>query len=281
MEKIRNNIPILSALLIFIGYLNYQFYYTNFDIEINSYLTTSELIFSFLPLTIPFLLIISTLIFLSTGLEFAIERKDRETEFDREIETPLHAISRIQPAWSRMVRNLKREDKRTIDWITLPISVLIFIMSIAVAAFMVAYIFIFIHASTTSDFTTIDFTDTLILGVIWLVFIFIKIDLNEKENSKKWSRSFGYALLITVSIGLLRIAKTENASNILKGQAEYKASINLQGSNITTDSTIVYIGQTSEYLFLRNRRNDENIILKIGDIRKYTLTKLRKEKGTE
>lgn len=281
MEKIRNNIPILSALLIFIGYLNYQFYYTNFDIEINSYLTTSELIFSFLPLTIPFLLIISTLIFLSTGLEFAIERKDREKEFDREIETPLHAISRIPPAWSRMVRDLKREDKRTIDWITLPMSVLMFIMSIAVTAFMVAYIFVFIHASTTSDFTTIDFTDTLILGIIWLVFIFIRIDLNEKEDAKKWSRSFGYALLITVSIGLLRIAKNENASNILKGQAEYKASIDLQDSNITTDSTIVYIGQTSEYLFLRNRKNDENIILKISDIRKYTLTKLKKEKRTK
>lgn len=276
MEKIRTNIPILTALLIFIGYLNYQFYYTNFDIEISSYLTTSELIFSFLPLTIPFLLIICTLTFISLGVEFVIERKDRQKEPDREIETPLHAISRIRPAWDIMVWALKRENKKIVDWVTLPVSVLIFILSIAVTVFMYAYIFIFVHASTTTDFKAISFADTLILGVIWLILIFIRIDLNEKKGIRKWSRSFGYALLITVSIGLLRIAKNENASNVLKGQAEYKASIELPDFNITTDSTIVYIGQTSEYLFLRNREKDENIILKISDIKKYSLTKLKK-----
>lgn len=67
MKKIFENIPLLSGTLIFIGFLNYWFYYDFFDIEINSYLTTGELLLSFLKLTIP-ILITFFVIFLFTTI---------------------------------------------------------------------------------------------------------------------------------------------------------------------------------------------------------------------
>ncbi len=278
MEKLRNNLPILSALLIFIGYLNYQFFYSNFDIEISSYLTTSELIFSFLPLTIPFLLIIGTLTFLSIGIGFAIEKKEENDELETDPETPLHAISRIPPAWNRMVKALRKKNKSALDWGLLPITILLFVMSVIVAIFMVAYIFIFVFISLSSDFSVISYTGTLVLGVFWIIFIFIRIDLSEKEGRSNWSRNLAYALLVTLSIGLLRISKNETATNILVGKPEYSAAIELTDSTITTDSTIVYVGQTSNYLFLRNRKTRDNIILNMGSIRRYSLNKIKSDK---
>lgn len=55
MNKITKYIPIITGILLFIGYLNYYSYYEYFNINISTYLTTGELILSFLPLTIPIL----------------------------------------------------------------------------------------------------------------------------------------------------------------------------------------------------------------------------------
>lgn len=50
MKFIKENIPLITAILIFLGYWNLTLYYDYFNIDIYQYISTSEIILSFLPL---------------------------------------------------------------------------------------------------------------------------------------------------------------------------------------------------------------------------------------
>ncbi|RLD53884.1 MAG: hypothetical protein DRJ01_18770, partial [Bacteroidetes bacterium] len=63
MERITKNTPIIYGMLIFLGYFHYWSYFNHFDIDISSFLTTGELLLSFLRLTIPIITILSFLVF--------------------------------------------------------------------------------------------------------------------------------------------------------------------------------------------------------------------------
>jgi hypothetical protein len=56
IEKITNNISAFAIILIYLGYCNLDFYYSTFNIEIYNYITSSELILSFIPVLNMFLL---------------------------------------------------------------------------------------------------------------------------------------------------------------------------------------------------------------------------------
>ncbi len=64
IRKISQNSIILSALLIFFGFKYFHSYYNRFNLEYYSYVSASEIIFSFLPIIIPLLIpIVFILIF--------------------------------------------------------------------------------------------------------------------------------------------------------------------------------------------------------------------------
>src|SRR5262245_27373424 len=52
MERILKYASLIYALLVFVGYINLHAYYTPFGIQIWNYLTTGELLLSFLPITL-------------------------------------------------------------------------------------------------------------------------------------------------------------------------------------------------------------------------------------
>ena len=84
MDKLIRYLPAISGSLIFLGYLNLHAYYRNFDIQIGSYLSTSELIFSFLPVTIPIVITTAFLYFLIGFMELMTnpenKKKQKETK---------------------------------------------------------------------------------------------------------------------------------------------------------------------------------------------------------
>ena len=51
MQRLSTFLPVLSVVLIFLGYCHLHFFYRlNFDIEIYQFITTGEIILSFLPI---------------------------------------------------------------------------------------------------------------------------------------------------------------------------------------------------------------------------------------
>lgn len=89
-KNISKNIPFLSVLLVFIGYYNYYSYYSIFDIEIHNYLTTGELLLSFLPLSINILitiLIVFIIVALKESPENEVESSENNESFLIELKT--------------------------------------------------------------------------------------------------------------------------------------------------------------------------------------------------
>ncbi len=273
ISVIKNNIPIISALLIFTGYLNLHFYYTHFDIEINVFLTASELIFSFLPLTIPFLLTICFLILWSLGLHIVIVRQEKEKSPYETDDSTIDEIVSVPKAWKQLKFRVQKK-KDWLDWVLMPVTIFTFLLSIVVQLFLIGYVYIILK-NFISDEPYLSFGPTMFLGILWLFFIFSRLSIYKKEETKKRVRQFGFVLSVTVAVVLLWIGNKESAMNVLNGEPEYQVNFDFNSKPISTDSTLVFIGRTSEYLFLRDLPNSQNQIFRLDQINKLTQSKTK------
>jgi predicted tellurium resistance membrane protein TerC len=271
IDKIKDKIPIISASLFLIGYLNYHFYFTQFDIFIYTYLSTTELIFSFLTLTIPIILTLSFLVIIFIGGTLSIFRKEEISngEYDSDM---FYEISSINRTWNSLKNVVMKKGKKIFDWVLgIPISIILFLLSIAVSLFLIGYIYLFIH-DFISDEPYIGFFGVLLLGIVWITFIFYRINDKKEQELKKRYKSMSFILLGALIIGLLWMSNNEKARKILNGNPQYNVQIQLNDITIKTDSTVVYIGKTSDFIFLRDLSQNENIILsvdKVNEIRMY------------
>ena len=62
LNKIKEYTALLTGLLILLGYSFYHFYYYHFDIEFYFYVTSGEIVFSFLSVIIPLIIFVSVLL---------------------------------------------------------------------------------------------------------------------------------------------------------------------------------------------------------------------------
>jgi len=85
MKTLGINIPIITGVLLFLGYLNLQFYYVHFDIPIYHFINTGEIILSFLPIIIQVLIIIS--IYFLYGLSEKVFDKNFRNKITYQIST--------------------------------------------------------------------------------------------------------------------------------------------------------------------------------------------------
>ncbi|MEQ9287172.1 MAG: hypothetical protein RIG77_09705 [Cyclobacteriaceae bacterium] len=275
IDNIKSSIPLYSAAFIFLGYLNYHFYFSEFDIEIHKYLSTTELIFSFLPLTIPFLLVVVFFAVFSLGSAIIILRPEKiggdGTNHDINDDLFQHLTS-TPVAWNHLI-SLKPRWTSPSFWLSAVFSTTLLLTSITVNILLVAYVYSFIDGfiSETPKFSA--GTNTL-FGIVWVIVVFMKIESQKNQSYKSSYNFFFNIIIITLFIGLLRMNKKENAETILEGKPEYSAKLTLADTTITTtDSTLLFVGQTSNFIFLRHIPAEKNIIIKAADIKFLELTK--------
>ena len=172
-------------------------------------------------------------------------------------------IVSIPIAWKELKLRL-RGIEHWLDWVLIPIiSISIFIIiSIVSQLFLIGYVYLIIDGFISDD-PYMGFGGTMLLGVLWLVLIFIRIDIYKKEDTKRNVRQMGRVLAVTIAIILLWIYNKEKSSQVLNGQGAYEVTLEFEDKTINSDTNLVYIGKTSEYVFLRNRSNDINQIYKI------------------
>lgn len=262
-EIIKNNIPLISGGLIFLGYLNYHFYYSQFDIAINTYLTTSELIFSFLPLTVPFILSFSVLIVIFIGLQLSIVHQEKEPQSDKEEEPHTELLS-VKSSWHKLKVQFKKK-KGIIDYIFLPINILVFLISIAIQLFLIVFI-ILLAGSFSVDHQYIGFGGLLVLGILWLILIFARITIYKKEHTRSNIKFLSMFFLLNLIILFLWLNNKEKANKILNNKKISNITILLDKDTIKSDSNLLYIGKTSEYIFFRDASDSSNKIYKLDKL---------------
>jgi len=112
-----------------------------------------------------------------------------------------------------------------------------------------------------------------VISALWFLLLFDMIMVTEKKGR---IRHAGWVNLIFLVIGFVFFVAMSNkikATDILRGNPGYSIKFEFQGKIVQTDSNIVYVGRTSDYLFLRNLSNKSNSIYQCNEIKNIEILK--------
>ena len=130
---------------------------------------------------------------------------------------------------------------------------------------MIVYVFLIIDSFVSKD-PYMSFGGVLLLGILWLILIFSRISIYKKDETKKSVRNMGNILMVTLAVILLWINNKENAQRVLHGNGKFEVKLFFENDTIVSDTSLVFIGKTSEYIFMRDRLNDLNKIYKLDKL---------------
>lgn len=273
MQKILKYLPLFSALLILIGYLNYFSFYKSFDIEISSYLTTGELLLSFLPLTVPILIILLFFFFMLTGVLVTLSfKKDKQIDDSDDDSVSLtlffHTIKRLLDD----LKNKKLSKFYKIGFF--PVYIIALIIGLFFIAFFSFYLFTIVEytISGNSEFK-IPALILILSSLLWIPLIFDLINRIYNNPNKDTLQNLKFGFVLFIFITLVVITNKESAFKIKHGQPKYNVTLELPDSTIKTDSNFVFIGKTKDYLFLRNLKEDRNVIFSSTNIKRLEIKK--------
>lgn len=146
----------------------------------------------------------------------------------------------------------------------------------------------------------IDLSEVLQLDYLFLLVIFIsiflfalfgipasnnKIKISDSNSISNYIQSLsnyeyykiGLTLIIIFFFILLfgAVFSTTDAHNIKDGKPEYKVIITKEDRTIKSDTILVYVGKTKNYLFLYDRNKKSSLILKMDDIKELETSNTR------
>jgi hypothetical protein len=275
MQKAIKYLPLFYPLLVLIGFLNYHTFYKCFDIEIASYLTTGELLLSFLPLTIPILLFLAYFFLLLTGALISILlNKDKEQDNQDDKAMSLTLFFHFFKKTKEDFKNKDLSKLYKFGWF--PFYLIFMLLGILFICFFGYYIFIIVRYIFSSYLIyKIPYQLLIISAFFWIIFLFDLIDrippgLNNEKT--KYLKSF-FTIFLFVSLTV--ITSKSKAFDIISGKPQYNISFELPNNMIQTDSTIVFLGKTTDFIFLRDLKNQSNLIYPTSEIRRLEIGKTK------
>lgn len=282
MKKIITNLPIVSALLLFVGYLNYTTYYRLFDIEITSYLTTGELLLSFLPLTSGILIALFFFIVLFISVIIAPPKENESKSIDRDNNISLLSIFLITEFFKnlRVILNNKLW-KNFRQILNLIFNVLFLLVGLSIILFFI--LFFIIMSGLVIDhklFPDFEYSSIFWLSFLWFLLMLDVVKKRQRSHSLKYIDEM-YLILVTIAfLYFTTISNKKSATDVLSGKPHFSAKLSFSDSakNIVTDSNLVFIGKTANYFFFRNLEAKTNIIYNSDGVVKIDIQKNRYSK---
>ncbi len=301
-EKIKSltqYIPAFYPLLIYLGFIRYDFYYQEFDIDIFNYLSVSEILFSFVPLIAPVLIKLTYILFafltlsrmISGGTPSNITKFDHlSTNFLKDVSNCIYSL--FSTNYSSLERRIKRVEKYIKDDPLKEITRLtikkmdkrVFRMTMIQLFFTFFFLLIFLKSfEWISDFEIdlsgyLNFIDSVVLGemlfLLTIIVSFISIAIYYKKN-------INYAFLffiVTNSLILILFLlsnEKERADHLYENPLETEVSFFYEDDLIISDCNKVFLGKTADYIFLRNFERKENYIFKIDDVTELRIRDLK------
>ncbi len=248
-------------ILICIGYSVKTIYYSQFDIEIEEYLNFEEYLFIYLPIVSVFIIIILlftallggihgvSYLFFNKNILFGFENQVKEEKKTEEKNNKFQSESKLQTILL-VIKNL-----------------IIYLLFLIPVGFALYYYF-------TKNISWRSFY----LGLtIWgtIMFVFFAISILTNKIGKKTIWTF-FSFIISIITSILCNQQFNKALKILDGKAIKEVHFVIKNDTISSNKTILYIGETKEYLFMRDIATSSNIIFKKNDIYKLKLKEVKK-----
>ncbi|MCF2875438.1 MULTISPECIES: hypothetical protein [unclassified Tenacibaculum] len=237
IEVIRENITLIYFGLVCVGYASKFHFYDYFNIDIENYLTLQEIIFSFLPIT-SFVLTLVLIIVLLGSINVYDESLNENKESTK-----------------GLLFKFNRKNK-------------FFKISILLSAF-------FLGLPIYSTHTGYYLPNWIVIIIMLLsLLVHVAIIIHNYNNEQINSKNISYYILIIISLFLLYSFNVNRikAKEILKGKVNKTIVIESKNDTIKSSKDIVYIGETNNYFFFRNRKSSFNLIIKKSD---YNIVKIK------
>lgn len=254
-------IPLGYIALVCLGYFVKSIYYEKFDIEIENYLNFQEYLFIFLPIGSGIIVAAIAITAFFGGLYVVTSdfiRKYRAEEKLRRTEAPL-----TPKDW--------KTKKRVYRFLT---GAKIIFQGVLIFSLFFGPIILLLYYGFTKNISgRVGVLASLIWGVLIISFYFFGNLSREKEP---WNNIILlYAFLISMCPMFIYL-KMDRADLILSGNANKSVKFLLDDTKISTNDTLIYIGQTKDFLFLRNIKTKSNHIYNKTEIKELILNDIKK-----
>lgn len=312
IDSITKLIPLIYPIIIFLGYYNYYVYYSFFDIDIFHYLNIYELLFSFISLVIPigitiflvfcyftFVLVIPNIsdtteesdktVFDDSYLS-SIQKRLRRLESNKEYTISLifnKSHQNLSRSWILFVHKIKQKKySRAFSHFTIFLSGMVsFLIKIALWLFFLFFSFaafelLFSPIENSLNYFKPFFTSSLstIISLITWLSITYAIIFKRSKNLKKVFVGIVQVVpiifLLLFSLTLYQKIKAEKTINHKTNDIRFSYI----GKNVESNSKIVYLGRTSDFVFLRDLAKETNLIYPIKDVSSFEIRKLKEKK---
>jgi hypothetical protein len=230
------------AFFIFLGYSYIDAYFRNWGIHIYPFLDASEILLSFLNNFNAFLI---TVLLFCLIISFPFILPDFLLE-------PKPNLS------------LKLDEKY--PFLKKPVPPIFIFGSFALLLGFLVYDFI-------STFTIIKLLNLIILLLIVLfIFFNYKVDIIIKKYRLTFNKYIiQVVLLIVFSFSLINLSALYQFRKVKDSLSITSFSFNYESTKYNTSDSLLYIGATSKYIFLRNTKSETNLIFEKSNIKNLSL----------
>lgn len=276
---INKNAAIITGGLILLGYCKYHFYFSYFDINIYTYISTSELLLSFLPIIVTYFIPIAIIIYLYLIRPPMKYRTPGGKDFSGRVKAgekkrmPKNLLKHI--FFSQLKSKLR--SKLILCLITHP-------LFIAICLLLWATILFWYHVNVSQSFEEVEPLFYMV-SIGWLLFIIEPIAFEAAFEAYKGIsilnfigivKTINYFFILTYFI---YFSQKIEALKKMHGLTIEKVQVQLNnGEILATDSSLLYIGQTTNYIFFHNKKDSTNMIFNNSNIYKLVKTSKLKQK---
>lgn len=298
-------LPIAYPILIFLGYINYDFYYRKFDVDIFNYLSINEFLFSFISLIYPVIIIIVAYfsftvyndLMLNDKKQNNLKPKSKNT--DKENKTNFfekHSDDYDLKYTIFASQYLKGKDEwnkhnrlKSIGYFILMILLFLLYSITTLLPFAIIYysfitIILPLHSITSTKIQEPNYLDKprLLLTVILLSFICFAVVMAIKHLkgiiTKRSLKLYILGTFLITVLSLLMQYQNLKSYYFVNEKPTREVCFVYQNQNIETTENKKLLGITADYIFLRDDIQKTNYIYKLSEIRHLEISNIEEEK---
>jgi hypothetical protein len=262
MKKIVESASLIYAALIFIGYAQLHVYYGYYKIPIWSYMTFGEVLFSFMPLTLPLVAFLAVCGFmlildhapesLSDWMDWMREPRKREPGF-----TVPNAVDQKEPKW----------------W-----SVLVRIWQVAELALLVwfGYVLLRMAGEILGHDYWVKWSDAQGELMLWaMVLLIVAMAASGRTEKRVYMQAWAWGMMVMGSLTIC-VWSAKHARAIKAGKPEFAAVLYTKQGVIESDSCFYYVGRTDNASFFWDKISGEWTAIKNSEVVREDIVELNR-----
>lgn len=240
MKKLISILPLLTICIIYLGYCYLHFYYTYFNLDIYNYISSSDILLSFLPIVILILTFLVGFINVKIINYKVIKNDDKDIIVSNENNTSVK--------------------KKTSVFKYILSSPLTYILLLLIVYHILRKYLLQYYYDFELQYLELSFFITMYSLILWNVYSNSKLDLYLKQPIL-----FMLFLIVTSTIIISSFRKLD-AKKIKFGIPVKQVSFIYKNKLYKSNQNILFVGQTQTSIFLYQRSNNSTMVFNTSEV---------------